>query len=274
MNKNKLTIIIPVHTLNEGVYKCFEKSITSVVNQKVDSKNISVLFVTKPELVSEIETYISTSFPKNKKLFTVLGNTSEDFSFQSQVNFAAKSIKSEYFSILEFDDEIANTYFKTFDSYINEDDVYKNIDVLLPIIVEVDLNGNAFKLTNNIIWSKQIIGSTGRMGYLNIDALKEYSDFKLSGAFIKTEVFNKSGGFKKNIKLTFTLELLLRLLNSGSIIFNIPKTLYLHVDGREDSLFEEYKKTMSIDERKFWFESAYKEYFFQNDRFVQYIPTV
>ena len=36
--------------------------------------------------------------------------------------------------------------------------------------------------------------------------------------------------------------------------------------------FEEYKKLLSLDERKFWFETAYKEYFFQNDRFVQYIP--
>lgn len=272
--KNKLTIIIPVHILNESVYSCFEKSLTSVVNQKIDSKNVSVLFVTKPELVSDIEKYIATTFPKNKKLFTVLGNTIDEFTFQSQVNFAVKNIKSEYFSILEFDDEISNTYFKTFDEYVNLDDVYKNIDILMPILTEIDVNGNVFKLTNNIAWSKQLIGSNGRMGYLNVDMLKEYTDFKLCGAFIKTEMFNNVGGLKQNIKLSFVLEFLLRALNSGAVVYNLPKILYLHLDGRKDSLFEDYKMNMSMDERKFWFESAYKEYFFQNDRVIQYVPTI
>jgi len=274
MNKNKLTIIIPVHTLDEGVYKCFEKSINSITNQKIESKNISIAFVVPPEIKLDIEKYITTNFQKEKKMFSVIENTTEDYSFQAQVNFAAKSIKSEYFSILEFDDEIANTYFKSFDEYINLDDVYKNVDILLPIIAEVDTVGNVFKLTNNMIWSKQLAGNNGRMGYLNIDALKEYSDFKLCGAFIKTQLFNEFGGLKNNIKLSFTLEFLLRVLNSGYIIYNIPKILYLHLDGREDSLFDVYMKTLSLDERKFWFDIAYKEYFFQTDRFIQYVPTV
>lgn len=269
--KNKLTIIIPVHTIDDSVYSYLEKSLGSLLNQKKESENINAVVVIPAEHIIAINKFIADKFPKQKSI-TILVNSTGDYSFQSQINFAAENITSEYFTILEFDDELANTYSKTFDNYVNKDNQFKNIDILMPIIVEVDKDGNAFKLTNNLIWSKQLAGTTGKMGYLNIDALKEHSDFKISGSIIKRETFLVIGGLKKNIKLSFTLEFLLRLINFGYVAYNIPKTLYLHVDGRDNSLFEEYKKLLSLDERKFWFETAYKEYFFQNDRFVQYIP--
>ena len=266
--KNKLTIIIPVHTINDSVYTYLEKSIGSVLNQKIKSDEITSVIVLPSEYAQDIDNFLTDKFCDLKSTITVLTNSSEDYSFQSQINFAVENIKTEYFTILEFDDELANTYFKNFDKYINFDEQYKNIDILMPIVIEVDKNGNVFKMTNNLIWSKQLVDN-GRFGYLTVDALKEYSDFKLSGSIIKRETFLNVGGLKKNIKLSFNLEFLLRLINFGNVVYNLPKILYLHVDGREDSLFDIYNKTLSKEDRKFWFETAYKEYFFQADRIIQ-----
>lgn len=266
--KNKLTIIIPVHTINDSVYTYLEKSIGSILNQKTNNDNITTVIVSPSEINQDIDKYLTDKFLELKSNITILTNTTEDYSFQSQVNFAVENIKTEYFTILEFDDELSNTYFKNFDKYVKYDEQYKNIDILMPIVIEVDKNGNVFKMTNNLIWSKQLVDN-GKLGYLTVDALKEYSDFKLSGSIIKRESFIGVGGLKKNIKLSFNLEFLLRLLNFGNVVYNLPKILYLHVDGREDSLFDIYSKTLSKEERKFWFETAYKEYFFQADRIIQ-----
>ena len=68
--------------------------------------------------------------------------------------------------------------------------------------------------------------------------------------------------------MTFLYEFLLRALIIASKIFSIPKIGYKHFATREGSLFDEYQKTMPIDERKFWFETATKESNFMNDRTI------
>ncbi len=45
---------------------------------------------------------------------------------------------------------------------------------------------------------------------------------------------------------------------------------YLHQVQRPNSLFESYKG-MSEKEYKFWFDLAKKEYFFLNDRKIEYV---
>ncbi|MFA5528707.1 MAG: hypothetical protein WC996_08860, partial [Peptostreptococcales bacterium] len=55
-------------------------------------------------------------------------------------------------------------------------------------------------------------------------------------------------------------------LNSGYKVFVIPKIGYKHVKDRDGSLFKKYMLEMSTIDRKFWFETAKKEYFFNNDR--------
>ena len=133
-------------------------------------------------------------------------------------------------------------------------------------MIEVNEQNQGIKLTNETVWAQQFVGENGEMGYLNMNALKQYTDFKLSGAVIKTSEFKNLGKYKVNIKLTFMYEFLLRALNNASKIFSIPKIGYKHFATREGSLFDNYLKNMPIDERKFWFETANKESNFMNDR--------
>ena len=61
-------------------------------------------------------------------------------------------------------------------------------------------------------------------------------------------------------------EFLLRALNNAAVVLTIPKIGYKHFSTREGSLFDVYSKEMSVEERKFWFETATRESNFMNDR--------
>ena len=86
------------------------------------------------------------------------------------------------------------------------------------------------------------------------------------GSHFSDQEFINAGGFKSNIELTFQYELLLRMLNNGAVIYTIPKVGYMHLAVREDSLFNKYSKTLTLNQRKFWFNVAKKEYSFFADR--------
>jgi hypothetical protein len=257
-----ITVIIPIHEYNEVAMSYLDKAIESVKKQE-ESEIPKVIIVYAAAIENELmnspmitaKDAIIPTFIKNE------GKTD----YQSQVNLAVKSATTDYFSVLEFDDEYSTTYFRNANKYINE---YPEIDFFLTMMIEVNEKNEGIKLTNETVWAQQFVGENGEMGYLNINSLKQYTDFKVSGAVIKKSEFLNIGGYKANIKLTFMYELLLRALNNACKIFVIPKIGYKHTATREGSLFDEYQKNMPIDERKFWFETAGRESNFMNDRVI------
>lgn len=252
-----ITVIIPIHEYNETIEKYLDKAIESIVKQEEITEKPKVLIVTTNDVRGLIKEYsdIEIEFLIND------GNTE----YQSQVNLAAKNITTDYFSVLELDDEYSTTFFKNGNKYIES---YPEIDVFLTMMIEVNEKNEGLKVTNETVWAQQFVGENGEMGYLNINALKQYTDFKVSGAIIKKSEFINLGGYKTNIKLTFMYEFLLRALNNACKIFSMPKIGYKHLSTRENSLFDVYSKTMSIGERKFWFETATNEANFNNDRVI------
>lgn len=259
-----LTTIIPVHEYNEEVEKLFNTAIDTVAKQDGIEERPEVLVVYAAELdkndlfvKNKSESYenLTVNYIKNE------GNTD----FQSQINLGVENVSTEWFSILEFDDQLSITYYKNVLHHIEK---LNNVDLILPILVEVNENDDALKITNETVWSKQFVGESGEMGYLNAVALNQYTDFKISGGVFKKSEFEGCGGLKSNIKLTFTYELLLRMLNNGSNIYTMPKIGVKHFTTREGSLFDTYNKTLSIQDRKFWFDTAKKESNFFNDRVI------
>ena len=59
---------------------------------------------------------------------------------------------------------------------------------------------------------------------------------------------------------------MLRLTHNNKKIYVIPKLGYRHFVNRENSLYDIYKKTITNEESKWWYELAKEEYFFKNDR--------
>jgi len=262
----KISVIIPVHEFNEVVAGYLDKAIESVFKQERVSELPEVLIVSPLGLEGLIECCVKynddTFVPgRNPKVRIVNHEGSTDY--QSQVNVGVNAITTDYFTVLEYDDEFSTTYFRNACQHV---DAYPDVDVFLSMMIEVNSKNEGIKLTNETVWAQQFVGENGEMGYLNAAALKQYTDFKLSGAVIKKSEFKNIGGYKSNVKLTFMYEFLLRALNNACKIFTIPKIGYKHLATREGSLFDIYLKTMPVDERKFWFEVATKEANFTNDR--------
>jgi len=255
-----ISVIIPVHEYNDMIGGYLEKAIQSIEKQEgVEAPKVIIVCdaATENELVNKPQiTSVSAITP------TYLRNDG-DTSYQAQVNLAVEAVTTDYFTVLEFDDEFSNTFFKNSSKYVES---YPEVDVFLTMMIEVNEQNQGIKLTNETVWAQQFVGENGEMGYLNTNALKQYTDFKLSGAVIKKSEFENLGGYKTNIKLAFMYEFLLRALNNACKIYSMPKIGYKHLATRENSLFDNYLKTMPMNERKFWFETATNEANFMNDR--------
>lgn len=259
-----ITVIIPVHEYNEKIKELYRNALNTIVEQK-KAEIPKVLVVYASSLVNNEE----DGFVNNEVHRTIDGlsiqyiKNEDKTDFQSQINLGVKSVDTEYFSILEFDDEYSTTYFKNAVEHI---EAFPEVDLFIPIVVEVNDKRQRLKFTNETVWAKQFVGENGEMGYLNSKSLNQYTDFKITGGIFKKEEYENAGGLKSNIELTFIYEFLLRMLNNGAVIYTIPKAGYMHLATREGGLFDTYGKTMTLNHRKFWFDTAKKEYSFFNDR--------
>lgn len=260
---NNINIVVPVHTYDENIKEHLDTALKSVENQKKIDGKLNVTLVYSSQLKNN-ELFKENVLENNRENInlTLLEN-SGDTSFQSQVNYAIENIKEDYVLILEFDDELSNSYLYTANKHIKK---LNDVAVFLNIILEIDKNDNIVKLTNEMVWSKQFVGENGILGYLNSRGLKEYTDFKIAGAVIKKDLFKEIGFLKNNIKLTFIYEFIMRVLNNGYNIYTIPTFGCKHLVGREGSLFESYLNEFNNEDIKFWFKTAKKESNFPDDR--------
>ena len=263
-----ISVILPIHEYNDELSGLVTKAVESVFKQEGVDELPKILMVYPTELDEAIVGFRDSMIRKH----SVTGVTHQNFvlikndgatDYQSQVNLGVQNVTTDYFSVLEFDDEYAGTYFKRASEY---NQAYPEVDIFLTMMIEVNAQNQGIKLTNETVWAQQFVGENGEMGYLNPNALKQYTDFKLSGGVIKTEEFKNLGGYKSNIQLTFMYEFLLRALNNACKIMSISRIGYKHFATREGSLFDGYMKNMPVEERKFWFDTATKESNFMNDR--------
>jgi hypothetical protein len=261
---NNLSIIIPIIECNDSTTPLLTKAVESIAKQE-QIESLPLIYIVFPALIEADVIGWRDSMLRlyQDKLTFVLVKNEGKTDYQSQVNLAVDTATTDYFSVLEFDDEYSTTFFRNVVLYIA---IYPEIDVFMTMMIEVNEQNQGVKLTNETVWAQQFVGENGEMGYLNANALKQYTDFKLSGAVIKKSEFINVGRYKSNIKLTFMYEFLLRALNNACKIYSIPKIGYKHLATREGSLFDGYLKNMPIDERKFWFDTANKEANFITDR--------
>ena len=253
-----ITLIVPVHKLEENyIVGC----IKSIKNQKV--KPFEVLFVTSND--EKLKKYLTDyDFGDLKDVTKVVENETGDYGFQSQINYGAEQSTGDYFTFVEYDDEVSPIWIKNGINYIN---AYPEVGVFLPIVYETDENGKFISFTNESVWAKDF---TEEIGYLDNNTLQRIQNFNFDGMIVKKDTFLEKGGLKSNMKLTFTYEFLLRMSYLSIPIMVIPKLGYRHTNNREGSLFVEYKKSIDVLESKFWVNKAKKEYFFTEDREITY----
>jgi hypothetical protein len=193
----------------------------------------------------------------------------EEPNFAKQVNKGVELAKSNWCSILEFDDEYSNIWFKNALKYM---DIYKDVDAFLPIVVDVDEKLVFAGFTNEATFAANI---SSDMGILTNEVLQTFQNFQTSGMVFNKAKYQEIGGMKSNLKLTFGYELFLRLTHNSVKIMTIPRIGYKHINLREGSIFWNYKNgenKIDQNEAKFWIDTAKKEYFFTTERDIKYVP--
>lgn len=260
---NNLTVVVPIKgKLNEPDTNFLKLALTSIESNKGYQPS-KVLIVHTTD--TDIETIKTLSTLTNVSFYL---NDSVDTDFCSQINLATKNkIDTEYFSILELDDEYSAIAFDVFNEYST---FYKTASVLVPAIFDIDMQGNFLKFNGVDTLSRGFV-QEGDLGVITHELSKNLTSQILSGAFIKTTDFNDCGGLKKNIKISFMYEFLLRATHQDLNVVVLPKLCYLHRNLREGS----YLKTLNDsnitkEEVLFWYESAKKEYYYPKDRVVEY----
>jgi hypothetical protein len=262
----KITIILPIHKLEVDYIGMLNNALYSVEGFHNDVKVTIVCPVGLKPKMSGI------AFGNNLEV-KVLYNSDLKTDFMTQVNMGINDCDTEWFSILEVDDEYTKAWFPSMTEHMNAYGYAQEnrVDVFLPIVKDVNVEGKFLTYMNESLWA---YGFSDKQGYLDNALLLEYQNYQTSGGLYRTQVIKDNGCFKDNIKLTFSYEFLLRLTNNGVVIMTVPKVGYQHVNFRENSLFWMYKhdekEKLGENEAKFWLETAKKEYFFKNKRDVNY----
>ena len=261
-----ISVILPVSSsLVKNFDELFEKAIESIKKQQSQIDELVLVHTDEESLVNFISNFDFGDLNVKKVV-----NTTENTDFQSQVNMGIENSTSEWFSILEFDDEYSFIWFKNVKNYIES---HPECHGFLPLVVDVDEKGMFVGYTNEATFAASF---NTEIGILTNDLLNEYQNFQTSGIVLKKSLFNDFGGFKKSMRLTFVYEYLLRLTYNSARLMTIPRIGYKHMNLRDSSIFWNYKygsDKITEKEAKFWIDTAKKEYFFSYDRNIKYEET-
>jgi glycosyltransferase involved in cell wall biosynthesis len=257
---SNITVIIPVHEVQNNMEALLKRAVDSVANQKTKPSELLIVRSKDEELKTFLDSF---DFGDIKDITRVIENDG-DTSFQGQMNYGISEIKTPYFTFLEYDDELSAIWLNAGEEYITH---YPEVGVFLPIVFEANPEGQFLSFTNEAVWAKDF---SEEMGYIDNNVLQNFGNFNFDGMIVKKEVIDEFGGIKTNMELTFTYEFLLRMTYNSVPVMVIPKLGYKHTNSREGSLFVDYKQRFGVMESRFWQNQAKKEYFWSEDREITY----
>jgi len=260
---SQITVILPINDINEKIAPLFDAAIKSLQNSETKPDELLIVRCQCPE----VEAFLS-KYNFDGLNVRVVVNPGDANNFQSQINYGASQVSTEWFSILEYDDEYTP---KWFTNVVKYQSYYPNVDVFLPIVTDTNAERQFMGFTNEPVWAANF---SDEAGFLDEGSLLKFPNFQTSGAVYRTKAYLEYGGMKASMRLTFSYEFLLRMVYNDVKVMTIPKVGYVHTNMREGSLFWDYKfsATDKIDapQANFWLETAKKEYYFTNDRKVTY----
>ena len=135
-----ITVILPIHTLSDDYKEMLNNAISSVEDFHNDVK-LSIVCPTS--LKKELKDL------SNKLEITIVDNKGET-DFCSQVNLGIDKCETEWFTILEVDDEFKPVWLKTMNEYMK---VFTDVSVFLPIVKDVNVEGKFINFTNESAWA-------------------------------------------------------------------------------------------------------------------------
>lgn len=256
---NTITIIIPVHELNEVTEPKLKDALNSIKNQKVAPEKVLIVVPTNSGLMEK-----AFKISEELGLKINVAENSGKTDFCSQMNFGVNQTRTSHFMMLEFDDTLNDIWVDNAKKYLASN---LKVDMFLPIVMNFDDNNTPLGFTNEPVWANEF---SDKLGHIDTETLLRYNDFNFDGMVMSVEKYKEYGQLKASMELVFPLEFMLRVTELGGSIMVIPKVGYNHKINREGSLFSTYKKDMTADEQRWWLALAKKEYFHVNDRNIKY----
>jgi hypothetical protein len=264
-----ITVIIPIHSVaNDKTSEYLDIALSSIKLNEVKPKEVLIVRCGCGDVKEFLNNFDMSKYELNIRIIENITGKS----FQNQMNYAVSQVTTQYFSLLEFDDEYASNWFKNVEKYLDKN---PDVDMFLPIISDVDEDNKFLMMTNEAAWAYNF---SEEHGYLDNETLLNFPNINIDGMVIKKESYENCGGLKASLRLSFNYEFLLRFTKNSYKIMVIPKIGYKHTNMRTDSLFWNYKndpvEKLTPEEAKFWMDLAQKEYYYKQDRNIAYAPTV
>ena len=264
-NKVDISVILPIaSSFGKDFDILFEKAIDSIKKQQIAINELIIVHSDEESLCNKLNSFDFGDLNVVKVL-----NSSDHTDYATQINLGIQNAKSNWVSFFEHDDEYSFIWFKNVNDYIK---YHPECDGFLPIVVDVDEKSMFVGFTNEASFALNV---SSEMGVLTNETLHQFQNFQIAGMAFKKEKYIEYGKIKPSFKLTFGYEFFLRMTYNMSKIMTIPRIGYKHMNLREGSIFWNYKNgenVLSENEVKFWIESAKKEYFFNKDRQIKYVP--
>ena len=250
-----ITVMIPVHEETVEMKEMLQKAISNINSmEKPEDVSIRIMVVIPNSLYTNSDEISGWLNPDTDCIVRNPGETD----YCSQVNFGAKQVQTEFFSIFEVDDHYSLKWFKMFDEYYN---THEDVSIFLPINVVHNPKTNEREFMNDIIWASSF---SNEVGIVDGDCLENTAAFNLTGGIFKTSDWL---GYKPSIKVAFNYEYLLRATrNKKQIVYVVPKEGYYHTIFRDGSLIAQYAEEIAADDSQKWFELAKRECMFNEDR--------
>lgn len=261
IKEKDITVIVPVHVWDNEIVKPLLGSAL-----KSCQSGVSLIIVKGDKVDADIKDEMSDVLSGFSKvsLVEVTGNTG----FQHMVNEGVKAVKTDWFSILEFDDEYSPIWFNNFVKYQKYNQQYNFFLYLNDLYSQEDGKDKFVGNGNEAAWAASF---SDKEGVIDEAAVTDFFDFYLNGGIFNTEAWNKLGGLKENIKLTFWYEWIMRATHSGENLYVVPKVGYAHVIARKGSLMDEYRSTIDAKESDFWYKAAKREAYKPVDNSVEIV---
>ncbi len=246
---NKITYIIPIHKFDKSVEELYPRALQSIKDTK--AKSTAIIVVGPKDVLEKVE---ALSTKKEAKFVENTGSTD----FFTQVNTAVMQCTTKYFCVVEYDDTVVEYWPEVAEQYI----AASKASVLLPLDEYVK-DGKWVSFGNEMAWDTSF---ADELGHVDMESLKTFMDFNVTGAIINTEDFIKIGMLKPSLRVAAWYEFLLRACHNSLVVYVAPKIGYTHTIEREGSYLVESAKEISQEEGKWLIETARQEFYFKTDR--------
>lgn len=298
LNNKELLVVLPINKVEENL---LNECAYSLANQKtpvdvlvfvndLDDKSLKIVekILKKPILTvskqdEKGESIIENVESENGVNYIIISTEKNTYSkiFNEAFNYAIKN-EYKFISPIEYDDVLDISWYKIALKYAEEKE---DIHAFMPLIKE-NSNGTWIGFLNEAPWSE---GMAEEAGFADLQLLLRYNCLSFTGGVYNVKALQEisdeddEGCFKpikESLKISVFHEFFLRMVYNDIKFYTVPRVGYEQRIDRQTEIVNrlstkipknigslpEENGGMSMDELKFWVESAKKEYFFEYDR--------